>query len=139
MTSGLRCKTILNDTDFDLGSDPARYRLLLSDLPKKRFKQSMLIYLLNAAKTCIRLSPLCSHNGSQELRTYIPWRAFLCPCRVGRKYSTEGGSTGHCSRALGNMAGLLLGRTEVPSLHLPFPHFFFYSPSVLLPVFHFSL
>lgn len=40
-------------TDFDLGLDPAKYLLHLFDLPIKRYKHSMLIYLLNAAKACI--------------------------------------------------------------------------------------
>lgn len=37
----------------DLGSDPARYLLHLSDLSKCKYRNSMIIHLLNAAKACV--------------------------------------------------------------------------------------
>lgn len=40
-------------TELDLGSDPARYLLHLSDFSKPKYKNSMVAYLLNVAKNCI--------------------------------------------------------------------------------------
>lgn len=45
------CYTIKQPTDFDLGTDPARYLLHHSDLTRCRYNCSMLVYLTsNAAK-----------------------------------------------------------------------------------------
>lgn len=45
--------TIKRLTNFDLGTDLARYLLHYSDLYRHRYKNSMLVHPLNAAKACI--------------------------------------------------------------------------------------
>lgn len=40
-------------TDYDLGADPARYLLHLSDFSKHKYRNSMIVHLLNAAKGCV--------------------------------------------------------------------------------------
>lgn len=40
-------------TEYDLGSDLDRYLLHVSNLSKRKYKNSMLVHLLNAAKACI--------------------------------------------------------------------------------------
>lgn len=45
--------TVRQLTEYDLGLDPGRYLLHLSDLPKCKYRNSLVVHLLNAAKACI--------------------------------------------------------------------------------------